>query len=241
MKKITINKKEFFVIDECSKMNYTLCVAATPWGNMSWAENNKPNVLNVANSNNPDGILCSWIKDIPDEVKQAMLPVDVSIGRFFETDFFTQNLYGVRTFIPSYDEWNLIPEKIRKKICRGEQIWTRTIVNIPGSGMNRMAWAVINGQMGQCYMVNCNGIVPAFYLANNVIEQLLAEREFENIFTGKYKRSEGVKELLEEIDRKIQVIRETTYSSDKIQNEGIKTILIDELDDVKEMVAELLS
>lgn len=241
MKKITINKKEFFVIPECSKMNYTLCVAAASWGNMSWAENDKPNVLNVANSNNPDGILCSWIKDIPDKVKQAMLPVDVSIDSLFKKDFSTQNLYGVRTFIPSHDEWNLIPEKIRKKICRGERIWTRTIVNIPGPGMKRMAWAVKNGQMEPCYMDYCNGIVPAFFLANNVSQQLLAEREFENIFTRKYEKSEGVKELLEEIDRKIQVIRNTTYSSDRIQNEGIKTILIDELDDVKEMVAELLS
>lgn len=47
-------------------------------------------------------------------------------------------------------------------------------------------------------------------------------------------------QLLAELDKKIQAIRSTTYSNDVIQNEGIKTILINVVSDIKNMVIRLL-
>ena len=128
MKKIKINSREFYVIDGCSRENYTLCVAAEAWGKMQWAENGTPNVLDVANCNNPDSILYTWYEGVPEEIRKGMLLVSVTTADKCEKGY-VQNLYGVRTFIPSYDEWKTVPQEIRKKIGV-EFIWTRTLAAV---------------------------------------------------------------------------------------------------------------
>lgn len=71
-------------------------------------------------------------------------------------------------------------------------------------------------------------IVPGFYLDNDMIEALVEEQ-----------KDNSAGRLLAEIDRKIKKIRETTFTNDRLQNEGIKTILINELYDVRVKVEEL--
>lgn len=225
MKKIKINSREFYVIDGCSRENYTLCVAAEAWGKMQWAENGTPNVLDVANCNNPDSILYTWYEGVPEEIRKGMLLVSVTTADKCEKGY-VQNLYGVRTFIPSYDEWKTVPQEIRKKIGV-EFIWTRTLAAVDHN--QAFAWIMtLDREFFRGLVEREFAIVPGFYLDNDMIEALVEEQ-----------KDNSAGRLLAEIDRKIKKIRETTFTNDRLQNEGIKTILINELYDVRVKVEEL--
>ena len=53
-KKITINGMDFYVITDCKKGDYTLCVATTPWRDSAWGSGyNGQKILDVADNRNP--------------------------------------------------------------------------------------------------------------------------------------------------------------------------------------------
>lgn len=230
--KVTIEGKEFFVIKECVCDGHTLCVATEPWGRSSWGiAGNGQDILDVADNSISDSLTNKWFKGLPKKIKSAMKTVRITTHD--ENSDGTGLSVNTEMFVPSLLEWKNIPGNIRKKICANEVIWTRSFSG--NDDGHYYAWYVESGNIYCGGVFSTFQVVPAFYLDDAMIEELQANQEFTNVKTA------DVKNFLIELDKKIQTIRSTTYSNDIIQNEGIKTILVDEVFDIKNMVERLFT
>lgn len=235
-RKIFINDRGFYVIPECKNGDYTLCVASEPWGESTWGEDaNGQQILDIADNRNPESMTSYWYNSLPDIIKAAMLTVRVTTDDNNEAG--KGLLEQTEMFVPSYSEWRKIPRDVREiiaKVAKDNCLWSRSYYGaVYGSSG---AWFVYsngnvygNGGQGHSYVV-----APAFYISDNLLESLI--RKSDNEMEDK-----KVDKLIKEIDRKIKKIRETTFTNDRLQNEGIKTILINELYDVRVKVEELFN
>lgn len=242
--KIRINGKDFYVIPECKKEGHTLCVAAEPWGKSIWGEStwgkgtNGQKILDAADNRNSISLTYNWYDSLPEDPKKAMLTVRVTTNDYDKAG--EGVLEQTEMFVPSFSEWEKVPQEIRKMIANNDCLWSRSYYDTAyGVGT---AWFVgydgnicdYGDQVAPC------DVVPAFYLEDNLLKSLIrksdsgkADKRLEDIQAGK-------KTFLHALDEKMTAVSHTAYSSDLIQNEGIKAVLLNMLKDVREMADQTL-
>lgn len=174
MKKIRINNREFFVINERDGGRYTLCVAAEPWGESIWGKGcNGQTILDIADNRNPESLTYEWFQRLPEEIKSAIKTVRVTTND--ENSDGTGVINQTEMFVPSISEWILIPVDIRRTVSNDNVIWTRSFRIITGGYHG--AWCIEKEGISSYYGVGyIYGVIPAFYLKNSTLSSLLAKQ-----------------------------------------------------------------
>lgn len=171
--KITINGKDFYVIPECKKEGYTLCVAAESWGESTWGEDtNGQRILDVADNHNPKSLTHAWYESLPEDTKEAILTVRVTTDDNNEAG--KGLLEQTEMFVPSYEEWEKVPQEIRKMIANNDCLWSRSY-----SG-NSFAWYVYSSgyvYYDGDYQGSLCVVAPAFFISDNLLKSLLSEQK----------------------------------------------------------------
>lgn len=169
-KEFVLNDKEFYAIGACRKKDMILCVASSPWYKGIWGRDvrGERSIITLADPSSAVGYTHSWYSSLPKGIIDAMLCVPVGT---FEDDAYYLTELETKMFVPSAAEWMCIPHEIRLIITNGIRVWTRTALEDTGTGISCID---TDGELhGSQHGTEKYGMVPAFYLKETVVRQLL--------------------------------------------------------------------